>query len=495
MTDTSLPAVQSLERVGVIDVGSNSVRFVVFDGAARCPAYFYNEKVMCGLGAGLRDSGILNPEGRGRALRALDRFQTLANTMNLPPLSTVATAAVRDAQDGPEFCDEVAAHTGLRLNVIDGAEEARLSAQGVLLGWPDATGIVCDIGGASMELALVQKGEIGDRVTSDLGPLKLEGFSGKAKLRAHIRAILSELFETLGCPKGQRLYLVGGSWRAFARVDMDRRGYPLHVLHEYRMLSADIRRSYDIITHSNLDALRERCGISASRADLLPLAGLVLRELSRIFAPKEIVVSGFGIREGMLFEQMSKKLRRKDPLLEAAQFLEIKDARIPGFGATLFDFVKPLFPRLPASQERLTQVACLLHDVNWRAHPDFRADVCFETATRAHLCGLTHAERIQLGLALTYRYSRRGPSDRFKPYLKLLDDKHKHAAEVLGKAMRLGAMLWHHPDQNAASLNWRRGKGHLEIRLEPDAQALFGEVAQARFTSLADALGAQGIRR
>src|SRR5690606_25090129 len=130
------PSARALSRVGVVDVGSNSVRMVVFDGAARSPAYFFNEKVMAGLGAGMGETGRLSPEGRRRALAAMIRFQRLAEGMDATPLTVVATAAVREAEDGPEFRAEVMAATGLRMWVVDGREEARLSAQGVLLGWP-----------------------------------------------------------------------------------------------------------------------------------------------------------------------------------------------------------------------------------------------------------------------------------------------------------------------------------------------------------------------
>ncbi|MCP4208767.1 MAG: exopolyphosphatase, partial [Shimia sp.] len=169
---------RALSRVGVVDVGSNSVRLVVFDGAARSPAYFYNEKIMCALGAGIADTGLLNPKGRERALAALSRFARLADSMRLNGLTAVATAAVREATDGPDFCAEVLAKTGVHIHVIDGAEEARLSAQGVLTGWPGAYGLICDIGGASMELAEINDGEVGKRVTSSLGPLKLRDLKG-----------------------------------------------------------------------------------------------------------------------------------------------------------------------------------------------------------------------------------------------------------------------------------------------------------------------------
>jgi exopolyphosphatase/guanosine-5'-triphosphate,3'-diphosphate pyrophosphatase len=182
-----------LRRIGVIDVGSNSVRLVVFDGMARSPAYFYNEKVLCGLGAGLSETGLLNRDGIRRALATLHRFTALAARMDLSGMIAVATAAVRDAEDGGAFCEQVERETGLQLHVASGAEEARLSAKGVLLGWPQADGLVCDMGGSSVELAQVADGEIGECTTGPLGPLKLADISGTEKrskfIRKHVKAL------------------------------------------------------------------------------------------------------------------------------------------------------------------------------------------------------------------------------------------------------------------------------------------------------------------
>ncbi|MEO0945480.1 MAG: Ppx/GppA family phosphatase, partial [Pseudomonadota bacterium] len=364
------PSSRDLSRVGVIDVGSNSVRMVVFDGAARSPAYFFNEKVMAGLGADMAQTGRLSVEGRVRALAAIKRFQRLATELGIPPLTAVATAAVREAEDGPEFCDEVLDETGLKLWVIDGEEEARLSAQGVLLGWPGAYGLVCDIGGSSMELAELRDGKVGKCATSQLGPQRLRAVKGGKKGRKeHIQAGILDLTAHLG-PQSDRLFLVGGSWRAIARIDMDRRGYPLKVLHEYRMTRKALYATIDYIHNTPTEELRARTGIGESRMSLVPIAAQVLKELVRALKPYDIAVSGYGIREGMLYEQMPQRLRDRDPLIEACRFAEAKDARVPGFGRRLFQFVQPLFTAKSAPKKRLIKAACLLHDVSWRAHPD-----------------------------------------------------------------------------------------------------------------------------
>jgi exopolyphosphatase / guanosine-5'-triphosphate,3'-diphosphate pyrophosphatase len=476
---------RALSRVGVVDVGSNSVRMVVFDGAARSPAYFYNEKIMCGLGKGLHETGRLNPEGRKRALAALKRFALLAEGMDTGPLTVVATAATREAEDGPEFQAEVLRDTGLKMWVIDGDEEARLSAQGVLLGWPEASGIVCDIGGNSMELARIGGGKVGKRISVPLGPFRLQQVQGGPKKR---QALIDRVIKTAQDKiksQGERIYLVGGSWRVIARLDMERRNYPLTVLHEYRMTTASLTDTLDWIAASDLALLRVRTGTSLERMELVPLACEVLRELIRILKPSEIDVSAYGIREGLLFEQMPEKLRARDPLIEAARMAEMTSARIPGFGRKLFDFLLPLFKDADKDRLRLMKAACLLHDTTWRAHPDYRAEVCFDNATRANLGGLDHPGRVFLGLSLLHRYKNSRAGSRLEPLFRLLSEAEIQDAEVLGKAMRFGAMFSVEDPATAGALRWFPKKRVLELALTERGLSLFGEVAQARFASLA----------
>ena len=481
--------IRALDRVGVIDIGSNSVRMVVFDGAARSPAYFFNEKILCGLGRGLAETGRLSPEGRSRALAALKRFAILAQDMRLTSLSVVATAAMREAEDGPEFKAEAEAATGLEIEIISGEEEARLSAQGVLLGWPGATGLVCDIGGASMELAEVGDNRVGRRVTSGLGPFRLSRIpGGKKGMKDHVSKTLLALRDVVGGAH-KALYLVGGSWRALARLDMERRGYPLTVLHEYEMTPKSIRKTIDWIADQDMKKLRDRTGISPERIVLVPQATLVLRQILHIFRPRHVYISSYGIREGILFERMSDALRATDPLIEACRHLEASHARLPGFGARMFEFLMPLYRNAGPERLRLIEAACLLHDVNWRAHPDYRSDSCFDTATRSNLGGLDHRGRVYLGLALMNRYKSSGAANRLTPLLKLLSEEEIRNAIMLGRAMRFAAMLSLGGPEQAGTLKFFPKKQILELVLAPERAALFGEVAESRFNALAKTLG------
>ncbi len=484
------PSARALSRVGVVDVGSNSVRMVVFDGAARSPAYFFNEKIMCGLGKGLAQTGRLSPEGRVRALSALRRFALLAKGMGIEPLNVVATAAMREASDGPDFQEVVLKATGLKMWIVDGDEEARLSAQGVLLGWPGAKGIVCDMGGNSMELARIGGGKVGQRISTPLGPFRLLQVSADPKQRATSIAQVLKSAQAKIKSEGERIYLVGGSWRVIARLDMERRAYPLTVLHEYRMQPKSLLDTLDWLATSDLAVLRGRTGTSVERMELVPLACEVLREMIRILKPSEIDVSAYGIREGMLYEQMPERLRARDPLIEAARMAEQTSSRIPGFGKKLYDFLLPVFKDGGPERLRLVKAACLLHDTTWRAHPDYRAEACFDNATRANLGGLDHPGRVFLGMALLHRYKNSRTGSRLEPLIRLLSEQELQDAEVLGKAMRFGAMFAVGDPAVAGALIWAPKKRMLTLELTAAGAGLFGEVAQARFQSFVLALKA-----
>ena len=256
--------VHSMRRVGIIDVGSNSVRLVVFDGATRSPAYFFNEKVQCRLGATLSKTGKLSKSGRRRAMRAIKRFALLAEGMRVSSLTTVGTAAVREASDSQAFRDEVKAETGIEIQVASGEEEARLAAQGVFLGWPDAKGIVCDLGGSSTEMVEVSGRRIGRCPTASLGHLSLARGGAAAERRTLIRRAVTDIRRQMSgnCPT---LFLVGGSWRVLAQLDMERRHYPLKVLNEYKMSCEAALATVAWIRHMGSKRLRSVSFISPEK--------------------------------------------------------------------------------------------------------------------------------------------------------------------------------------------------------------------------------------
>lgn len=477
-----------LDRVGVIDVGSNSVRLVVFDGAARSPAYFFNEKVLCGLGRDISETGVLHPEGRKRAMQALERFAALAASFDVQSLEAVATAAVRDAADGPDFCAQVKAKTGIEIKVIAGQDEARYAAQGVLLGRPSAVGLVSDIGGASMELATLQNGAVGTCLTSPLAPLRLADVKGDVD--QYIRTSMKKL-RTQITGDHETLHLVGGSYRAIAKIDMARRDYPLEVLHEYTLSVEQLNETLDWINAAEGADLAALSRSSAARLALVPMAARVLRQLVDVFTPDVVSVSSYGLREGMLYEQMPQELRDKDPLIEACRFMERSSARFAGFGEHLAAWVAPLLPD-EAQMQRLVLAGGLLHDVSWRSDPSSRAEECFDNAMRGNLGGLRHKGRVMLAMALLHRYRKNGKLEKYKTLKPLLDDDEQVAAQVIGQAMRLGASLAGGDASVLSRAKLQQSATHLDLRLDASVAPFGGEVVETRLQELATSMGRTG---
>ncbi|MEM1314279.1 MAG: Ppx/GppA family phosphatase [Pseudomonadota bacterium] len=480
-------------RIAVIDVGSNSVRLVVFEALSRSPAYFFNEKVLAGLGAELAETGRLAPEGRRRALAALRRFAGLVRRMRIDAVSAIATAAVREAEDGAAFVAEVKRETGLALSVASGEDEARLAAQGVLMGWPDAHGLVADLGGASLELVRVDAGRVGRGLTLPLGPLRLGRLGlSPAKTDAAIDAALADAGAALG-PQGGRLYLVGGAWRALAKIHMNRTRYPIQVLHEFELPADEMLVLARSVAETTPEALSEQVASSRDRLAVTPLGARVLSRLIRAARPASVAVSAFGLREGVLYEHLPPAMRAQDPLLSAARMMERRNARFPGFGAELAAWVRPLLPEAaPApipGRARLAEAACLLNDLAWDAHPDYRDHAIFETVYRANLSGVGHAERAWLGAALRFRYKAGRAKRADLPALALLSDEERAQARLLGRAIRLGAMISGSAPGVLPLARLDRTPHHLSLTLDPRIADLAGEAVEKRLAALGESLG------
>ncbi len=432
-------------EAGVVDVGSNSVRLVVYRIEGRAMTPIFNEKLMAGLGRDLAATGCLSPKGVLAALAALSRFRTLMEAMGVTRILAVATAAVRDSQDGEDFAQRVRDETGLPLRVITGAQEAGFSALGVLAGAPGAAGVVGDLGGSSLELVRLlpsgpQAGE-----TFPLGPLALmEGWQANPEIiNMRIEAALA-LSETLE-PAVDTFFAVGGAWRALGRIDMDLRGHPLHVLHHYEIARADALKLTDFVRRAGRKGLERFGDAIVRRADALPLAALLLERLIKRGGFERIVLSSYGLREGMLFDQLTPAIQAQDPLLAGAIAFAAGSTRSQVFGAALARWIIPALSTgvcmsSPSREPFLRAAACQLADLGGALHPEQRRESLFDLVLRAPFVGLSHPERVFLALAVHHRYSKAEPQIS-APALSLLNAAQRARACVLGAAMRLGAEL------------------------------------------------------
>lgn len=479
-------------EAAVIDVGSNSVRLVVYrvDGRALTP--MLNEKVMAALGRGLGRTGKLSKEGAGAALKALARFREVTASLGVTETHAVATAAVREAKDGAEFAKLVETQTGFHLRVLSGAEEARLSALGVLGGAPDAEGVVGDLGGSSLELVEVYKGVVGRGETFALGHLALgnDGFDYDRIAAIADEALLnSETTEK----KGRTLYAVGGAWRAIGRVAMALDDHPLRVLHHYEMSRPQALQVADFVRRQSKRSLAQLEDAAAKRADALPFAAVVLERLLLRGGFESVVVSSFGLREGVLLDRMGANVLAADPLVAGAEAFAGSGGRGRAFGQALGRWIAPAFEARAAvfsaaRDETLRHAAARLADLGGALHPDQRVEIMFDLVLRAPLAGISHRERAFLAAAVHHRYTKGDPVDS-GAYEHLLDDDGRAAAMAVGAALRLGADLSARSQELLGHFALGVERGELVLRASKAEADLISEQAQRRLDALGAALG------
>jgi exopolyphosphatase / guanosine-5'-triphosphate,3'-diphosphate pyrophosphatase len=419
--------------VGIIDIGSNSVRFVAYAGSERIPSILFNEKTNAALGRGLVAGGQLDKNAMDHTLEALARFRLLGKEMGLRKLTTVATAAVRDAGNGPDFLKNVAA-LGLRPRLLSGAEEAEYSGLGVISGIPSAHGIVADLGGGSLELVGVARGAAGEGVSLPLGVLRVGGAPDPVAITNAIRAAVSATL-LKNAARGHGLYLVGGSFRALALLDLRLSGHPLPMIHQHQIRHERLIELAAIVRDTPVDALKARTGLSAGRIAAFPAAVAILSAMVDVLGPARTITSSFGLREGMLYRELAAATRRDDPLLSAALEIGERLGRFGDHGAALDAWIDPLFLNESSDHRRLRLTACLLGDIAWNAHPDFRAERAVDMALHGNWVGIDAHGRALLGRTLCSAFGGDGGFD--KKVAGLLRPGEDERAVAWGKAIRL----------------------------------------------------------
>ncbi|MCB5177023.1 exopolyphosphatase [Microvirga lenta] len=429
--------------VATIDIGSNSVRLVVYEGMTRAPTPIYNEKVLCGLGRHVATTGRLDDDAVERALRALARFRVLCGTMGVSDIFVMATAAARDASNGPAFLEAAARTCGQDIELLSGAREAQLSALGVVSGFYGPDGIVGDMGGGSLELVDVKGTRVGQGITMPLGGLALQDLSGGSPKKAQriIRSALERAPEYLENLHGRTFYAVGGTWRALARLHQAAKDYPLHVMHGYVINPEDGLDFLHLVEEVDTKTLKDIESVSEARRPLLAYGAMLLEEIIRLGEPKEIAISAYGVREGVLYEKLDGAAREQDPLVSAAGDLNLLRSRSPGHGEELWDWTNRFMESLglpeTENERRLRHAACLLADIGWRAHPDYRGEQSLNLIAYGAFAGLDHAGRAYLALSIFFRHEGLNPDKVSSRIKALAGTRLMERARLLAALMRV----------------------------------------------------------
>lgn len=483
------PAVkQSGQSTAVIDIGSNSVRLVVYDGPKRVPLPKFNEKVLCGLGQDLGTTGRLGDKPMANALTALRRYAALVTHMGIERVMVAATAAVREATNGSEFVSEIEQECDLNVQVLSGKQEARYAGLGVLSGIPHATGIVGDLGGGSLELVELSDAKIRETATLPLGALRLTHMDmSEARLRALIKKKIDKVDWLYEIPT-QNFYVVGGGWRSLAKYHIAKTKYPLNVIHNYRISMPDMLVLIDEILGMSLEQLVNAPGIPKSRAANMKAAALILQIILQKIKPKDIIFSANGLREGMLFSELKKSVRKRDPLMEACRDLAAREGRFAEHGEEIYEWLRDVIKNADVKGQYLTLAAATLSDIAWWVGSDYRAAQAFRRIFRAPFSGIGHRGRAIIALAVYARYRGDFMGNAPDDCLKLLSADEAKEALCLGLALRLSHTLSGGTMGILHHTRLKTSPGNITLIVPETLSALLGERVSERLADLANAL-------
>lgn len=475
------------DRFGVIDIGSNSIRLVVFGGPLRAPTVLFNEKVMAGLGLGVLQHGVLSATAMDGAMPTLARFQHIASLMGVDRPRTVATAAVRQASNGEVFLKQVRS-LGLDVELLSGPQEARIAGLGVIASVVDADGIVGDLGGGSLELARVQDGHVHQLASFPLGVQRIAAIREKGR-RSLERYLLTELeAQGWGALEARLpLYLVGGSWRSLAKVHMHLTRYPLPIIHHYTMPPQAATRLVRAISRIDRDFLKSERIVSSQRIPAMPDAAAMLSALVSTFHPSTLITSATGLREGLLFDGLAPARRALDPLILATRAEGARQGRFAEHGDVMDQWIAPLFDSEDDALRRLRHASALLSDIGWAANPDFRAERGLEAALHGNWMAITARERAIIGQALFATFGGGSQTPAILTQLASVDDLAR--ARMWGLAMRLGQRLSGGVAEPLQATHLYRDGDKVRLVLRAGMTDLGGEAVERRLRQLASHMG------
>ena len=491
---TAQGRIKGAKPVAVLDIGSNSVRLVVYERHARALTPLYNEKSSCALGRGVGQTGRLAEANMAQALNAIKRFALVSRMMRVGKVFILATSAVRDAANRDEFVSAVEALMQSPVQVLSGEQEAHYAGLGAVAGILGFSGLVGDLGGGSLELSCIANGSDTDGQSFELGVIRLQDDSnGSPSKAASIVGdrLKGSVLENAG--KDASFAAIGGTWRALAKLHQIVRNYPLHMVQHY-VVPADEMIAFcaEIVAANPPKGYDGADQVSSSRRELVPFGAAVLGEVLKVGKFKDVIFSALGVREGFLYGMLDPREQAIDPLIQGAEELSVLRSRSPAHANDLIAFSGQFLAvtgvQETADEARLRTVACLLSDIGWRAHPDYRGSQSIDAVAYGSLSGLDHPGRAFLAQVIAIRYD--GPKSKEAAALVPLGN-----AELTQRARVIGALFRVAYPMTAAMpgvlprIHFEVDDDTLCLVLPADLAFLDGEHLQNRFDTFAGIVG------
>ncbi len=491
--DTKRILARKQHHFGVIDIGSNSIRLVVYDDLSRAPFPRFNEKSFCALGAGIDEAGRLSAEAIEHAVNAVGRFEAIARAMRVKRLHVLATEATRRATNGKELTTAIREATGLRVRLLSGVDEATYAALGVIAGFFQPKGLTGDMGGGSLEVAEV----LGDRVGERTASMPIGALPVVEMLKDGVDAAKKRIDEILAASLPPLLtdpvfYAIGGGWRALARVHIAMNKAPISVVHGYDVPAEDLRALARRISRMTPEEVAALPDVPTRRVDTLPAAALVMHRVLKNLTPERVVFSLLGLREGWLYGQLDEEEQYRDPLLEGAQAIGLPSARVPEFSAALARWTDDLFPGETPVDRRLRLAVCALTDIGWRDHEKVRALESFYRLLQFPFIGISHPERAFIAVAIMARYG--GSADDTARTLTkdLLSASQLRRAEILGRVLLLGHRFSASVPEILDQARLRIGSSEVRLEILSEERVPDSDAVQTRLKQLARVAGVEG---
>lgn len=469
----------------IIDIGSNSVRMVLYGGSPRAPVTLLNEKVVARLGREIGETGRLADAAIEIAMRGLGRYALILDDLGISDIEVVATAAVREASNGPEFLDQVRS-LGLIPRLLSGEEEARVSAMGVIGAFPGASGVVADLGGGSLELVNIANGDCGEGASLPLGTLRLPEL--RADKVPDLKKVAAQMLKTAGWDKpiGGPLYLVGGTWRAMAVYAMHTQSHPLSDPHGFELSRDDALKLAAQIADSDPATLRQTPRVSSQRSTNLPDAGALLGALLKRLEPTRIVFSSWGLREGLLFDRLVPYAKDQDPLLAGMAVFAAQHGCPATLATRVAGWTVDALPPGWQGSERLRLAATMLSLASMQTEPNLRTASAIDWALHKRWIALDSSDRAMLAAAVSANGNNCDLPGRI---IHLTTPDRLEVAIAWGLAIRLCRRLGALSRRTFQASSLAIEDGQLVLRLEQSHANLIGPPGEKDLRLLADRLG------
>jgi len=479
--------VKFLKRIGIIDIGSNSIRLVVFDGPKRSPLYLYNEKVFFRLGRQSLGGQNFSNKTLSEVTNIIHRFVTISRNMKVTKIIAFGTSALREANNSEKLIEMILNRTGIKVKIISGELEAEYASKGILLGFPDSSGVICDLGGNSVEFGTISEGRVSNCKTAILGPLAIsKRYGSVADIKSYMNTTVRKL-KILEDFHSKKIFLIGGSWRAIAKFHMELTAYPLKIIQGYKIKAKELSETLSLINSEVGKKRLIKTNIPKERLELLPHSANLLRIILANYGFESVIFSSFGVREGVIYDHLNEKERKRDPLLEAAKYFERKESRFPNLSRSVFNWITPFHQALNKKTKRLIFAACKLHDITWVAHPDYKMEMCLELITRSNITGVSHKERIFLAMVLLFRHKTKSEALQEMNLFNLVSKRKKGIAMIIGRVLRLASTFFGEKDLfKEISISIKNDE--VDLNIPEHLKSLEGEIVETRKQELNKAL-------